>query len=179
MEDTKMAQNVTKLPVKTVAQGRWPAGLRPLESLQREIDRLFEDFGQWRFPFTRALAGFEPMWQAGMSWGAVPAVDVVESDKTYEITAELPGIDEKNVELTVSGGMLSIKGEKSEEKEDKQKGYYLSERQYGSFQRSFALPEDVEADKIDASFKNGVLTVSLPKKAEAVKPEKKISIKAA
>jgi HSP20 family protein len=176
-----MAQNVTKLPVKTVAQGRWPAGWRPLEPLQREIDRLFEDFGQgaWSFPFSRAMAGFEPMWQAGMSWGAAPAVDVIEKEAAYEITAELPGIDEKNVELTVSGGMLSIKGEKKEEKEEKQEGYYLSERQYGSFQRSFALPENVEADKIDASFKNGILTVKLPKKAEAVQPEKKIAIKAA
>jgi len=176
-----MAQTVTKLPVKTAAQGRGPAGWRPLESLQREIDHLFEDFdrGPWRFPFSRAWAGLEPMWEAGMSWGAAPAVDVVEKDKAYQITAELPGIDEKHVELTVSDGMLSIKGEKTEEKEEKQQGYYLSERQYGSFQRSFALPEDVEADKIDASFKNGVLTVTLPKKAEAVKPEKKIAVKAA
>ena len=176
-----MAQTVTKLPVKSAAEGRWPVGWRPLESLQRDIDRLFEDFdrGAWRFPLSRAMAGFEPMWQAGMSWGAAPAVDIVEKDGAYEIAAELPGIDEKNVELTVSDGILSIKGEKSEEKEEKQKGYYLSERQYGSFQRSFALPENVEADKIDASFKSGVLTVILPKKAEALKPEKKIAIKAA
>ncbi len=176
-----MAQPVTKLPVKTAAQGSRPAGWRPLESLQREIDRLFEDFGQgaWRYPFSRAMAGFEPMWQAGMSWGAAPAVDVAENDKAYEITAELPGLDDKHVELTLSDGMLSIKGEKTEEKEEKQKGYYLSERQYGSFQRSFALPDNVEADKIDATFKNGVLTITLPKKAEAVKPEKKIAVKAA
>jgi HSP20 family protein len=175
MEET-MAESTSKVPVKTDKSER-----HPLTTLQREIDRLFEDFGRgsWRWPFGRALTELEPMWSNVTSWSTMPAVDVVEKDKAYEITAELPGIDEKNVELTVSGGMLSIKGEKSEEKEEKQKGYYLSERQYGSFQRSFALPEDVEADKIDASFKNGVLTVSLPKKAEAVKPEKKISIKAA
>ena len=88
-------------------------------------------------------------------------------------------MDEKNIELKVSDGMLSITGEKSEEKEEKKKDYYLSERSYGSFERSFRIPEGVDADKIEASFKNGVLTVTLPKKAEAQKPEKKIAVKAA
>ncbi|MEX0851860.1 MAG: Hsp20/alpha crystallin family protein [Bauldia sp.] len=179
-----MAELVTKLPVKTDEGGRGPAlgGGSALDTLQKEIDRLFEDFnrGSWRFPFRRSVFGVEPMWRGEVSWGAaVPAVDVVENDKAYQITAELPGIDEKNIELKVSHGVLSIKGEKSEEKEEKKKGYYLSERRFGSFERSFGMPEGVEVDKIDASFKNGVLTVSLPKKAEAQKPEKKITVKAA
>ena len=174
-----MAESVTKLPIKKEG-GRWPSlwGSRPVESLHREIDRLFEDFnrGWWRLPFGRSV---EPMWQGEGGWGTSPAVDVVENDKAFEITAELPGIDDKNVELTVSDGTLTIRGEKSEEKEEKQKGYYLSERRFGSFERSFGVPDNVEIDKIEAQFKNGVLTVTLPKGAVAAKPEKKIPVKAA
>jgi HSP20 family protein len=110
---------------------------------------------------------------------ASPAVDVTESDKAYEITAELPGLDEKNIEVNVANGGLTIRGEKKEEKEEKQKDYYVSERRYGSFERYFSLPEGVDADKIQASFKNGVLKVTLPKTAEAQKPAKKIEVKAA
>ena len=109
----------------------------------------------------------------------MPAVDVVESEKAYEITAELPGMDEKNIEVKVTDGRLTVKGEKQEEKEEKEKDYYLQERHYGSFERSFDLPESVEPDKIEASFKKGVLTVTLPKKAEAQKAAKKIEVKSA
>ncbi|TIO80260.1 MAG: Hsp20/alpha crystallin family protein [Mesorhizobium sp.] len=106
-------------------------------------------------------------------------MDLVEKANAYEITAELPGIDEKNIEIKLANNVLTIKGEKNEEKEEKEKDYYLSERRYGSFQRSFQLPEGVDADKIDASFAKGVLTVKLPKTAEARKAEKKITVKAA
>jgi len=99
-------------------------------------------------------------------------MDLVEKEDAYEITAELPGLDDKNVEIKLSNRTLTIRGEKSEEKEDKQKDYYLSERRYGSFQRSFQLPDGVDADKIDAKFTKGVLTVKLPKTAEAKKAEK-------
>lgn len=178
-----MARTVTKLPVKTVEGGHRPtlSGWRPLENLQREIDRLFDDFnrGSWHFPFGRSMVGNEPMWRTEVSWGTAPAVDLVESEKAYEISAELPGIDEKNIQLTVSEGTLSIKGEKTEEKEDKQKDYFLTERRYGAFERSFGIPDSVEVDKIEASFKNGVLTVVMPKKAGAEKPEKTITVKAA
>ncbi|RWE57865.1 MAG: Hsp20/alpha crystallin family protein [Mesorhizobium sp.] len=106
-------------------------------------------------------------------------MDLVEKTNEYEITAELPGIDEKNVDIKLANNVLTIKGEKKEEKEEKEKDYYLSERRYGSFQRSFRLPEGVNADKIDASFTKGILTVKLPKTAEAQKAEKKITVKAA
>jgi len=109
----------------------------------------------------------------------MPAVDVVESEKGYEITADLPGMDEKNIEVKVTDGVLTMKGERQEEKEEKKTGYYLQERSFGSFQRSFEMPESVDADKIEASFKKGVLTVKLPKKAEAQKPAKKIEVKVA
>jgi HSP20 family protein len=103
----------------------------------------------------------------------------VESEKAYEIIAELPGMDEKNIEVKMADGVLTIKGEKREEKEEKQKDYYLQERSFGSFERSFEVPETVETDKIEASFKKGVLTLTLPKKAEAQKPAKKIEVKTA
>ena len=149
----------------------------PFESLRREIDRVFDDLrlGSWRSPFGRT-ADVGPLWRSEISWAA-PAVDVTETDKAYEVTAELPGMDESNIDVKVSDGVLTIKGEKKEEKEEKKKDYYLSERRYGSFQRSFMVPAGVEADKIEANFKNGILTVSLPKTAQAQKNEKKIAIK--
>lgn len=178
-----MNKPLTKLPVKHEKGEGWlsPGEWRPLETLQREIDRLFEDFGRpsWRWPLRRRTFGVEPFWRGEVSFGTLPAVDVGEDDKAYEITAELPGMEEKDIALTVSGDMLSITGEKSDEKEEKKKDYYLSERRYGSFERSFRLPEGVDADKIEATFKKGVLTVTLPKRPEARKPEKKIAVKAA
>ena len=153
----------------------------PFDSLRHEIDRLFDDFHPfgWRLPCARSMFGFEMPKLGSDAWTVAPAMDLVEKDKEYEISAELPGIDEKNVEIKVANHMLTIKGEKKEEKEEKQKDYYLSERRYGSFQRSFALPEGVDADKIEANFVKGVLTVKLPKTAEAQKAEKKITVKAA
>jgi HSP20 family protein len=127
----------------------------------------------------RTLFDIEPFWRGEISWGKAPAVDVVEKEKAYQITAELPGMEEQNIDVTFSDGVLRIKGEKTEEKEEKKKDQYLSERRYGSFQRAFRLPDGVDADKIEANFKNGVLTVMLPKTTEAVRSEKKIAIKAA
>ena len=129
------------------------------------------------------MLAIEPLWRRKLSWAAAPAVDITESDKAYEISAELPGMDEKNIEVKVVNGSLIIKGEKQEEKEEKKKekkkDYYLHERQFGSFERCFEVPEGVDADKIEASFKKGVLIVTLPKKPEAQKPAKKIEVKAA
>ena len=88
-------------------------------------------------------------------------------------------MDEKNVEVKFADGVLTIKGEKQEQKEEKKKDYYLSERSYGSFQRSFQAPDGIDSDKIEATFKNGVLTVTMPKSAEAQKSAKKITVKAA
>ena len=121
----------------------------------------------------------EPLWRPELSWTAAPAVEMTESDKAYEVTAELPGMDEKDIEVKVVDGNLMIKGEKQQEKEEKQKDYYLHERRFGSFERRFQVPEGVDADKIEASFKKGVLTVTLPKKLEAQKPAKRIEVKAA
>ena len=178
-----MAETVTKLPIeqaKPSAASSVPQMWQPFESLRNEIDRLFQDFGRgfWR-PFGRSLFAAEPLFPRELTLATMPAVDVVESEKAYELTAELPGMDEKNVEVKVVNGTLTIKGEKQEEKEEKNKDYYLHERNFGSFERSFGIPEGVDADKIEAIFKKGVLTVTLPKKPEAQKPAKKIEVKAA
>jgi HSP20 family protein len=174
-----MAEVATKMPVKTSASPAKAEDRAPFESLRREIDRLFDDFRpfDWRLP-SRVL-GVEVPGIARAGWQVAPAMDLVEKDDAYEITVELPGLDEKNVEITLSNHTLTIKGEKNEVKEETQKDYYQSERRYGSFQRSFQLPEGVDADKIDANFAKGVLTVTLPKTAEAKKAEKKIIVKAA
>jgi len=179
-----MAEAATKLSVKTeksTAPAHAASWATPFESLRHEIDRLFDDFHpfDWRLPSSRSLLGLEMPKLRTIGWAVAPAMDLVEKDKEYEITAELPGIDEKNVEIKLSNQMLTIKGEKREEKEEKEKDYYLSERRYGSFQRSFQLPEGVDADKIEANFAKGVLTVKLPKTMEAQKAEKKITVKAA
>ena len=177
-----MAETTSKVPVKT--EKTPPSTLqawRPFESLRREVDRLFEDFdgGLWRSPFRGSFFDVAPFRRGEAVFGAVPAVDVSETDKAYEITAELPGIDEKNVEVKLANGLLTIKGEKQDEKEEKKKDYYMRERSFGSFERTFQVPDGVDSDKIDASFKKGVLTVTLPKSAEAQKAEKKIAVKAA
>jgi HSP20 family protein len=180
MEDV-MAE-ATKVPVKTEKGSlSMPQAMRPFESLRREVDRLFEDFagGSWRSPFGRSFFDIEPVWRAQSTAVMMPAVDVTETDNAYEITAELPGMNEKNIELKVVDDVLSIKGEKQEEKEEKRKDYYLSERSFGSFQRSFQVPKGVDSEKIQATFNKGVLTVTLPKSTEAQKAEKKITVKAA
>jgi HSP20 family protein len=182
-EDLSMAE-ATKVPLKTEAPTRSGrlAAWQPFGSLRREIDRLFEDFdrGLWRSPFGRSVFDVEPFSPRQLTtWSTAPAVDVAEKDNAYEVTAELPGMDEKNIDVKLVNGSLTIKGEKKEEKEEKKKDYYLSERHFGSFERSFALPEGVDIDKVEATFKKGVLTVKLPKKPEAIKPEKKIEVKAA
>jgi len=152
---------------------------RPFEGLLREMDRLFEEFDRdlWRSPFRRSAFDIEPFLRRGLSWSA-PAVDIAEKNNAYELTAELPGLDEKNIEVKVVNGSLMIKGEKRDAKEEKKKDYHLQERHFGSFERCFSVPEGVDTDRIEANFKAGALTVTLPKKPEAQKPEKKIEIKA-
>lgn len=172
-----MAEAATKLPVKKSSTPAKPEEWAPFENLRREIDNLFDDFRTFDWHMPSRVLGFE-MPRIGTAWKLAPAIDLVEKDDAYEITAELPGLDEKNVEIKLSNSSLTIKGEKSEEKHDERNDYYLSERRYGSFQRSFRLPEGVDADKIDANFSKGVLTVKLPKTAEA-KAEKNITVKAA
>lgn len=150
------------------------------QSFRGDMQRLFDQFWSRSFfpSLPRAFDG-EALWRQWPSAGsAQPAVDYAEDDKAFHITAELPGMSEKDIDVSVSGDILTIKGEKRSEKEEKAKNYYLSERSYGSFQRSFTLPDGIDRDKIEASFAAGVLTLALPKTAEAVKQQKKIEVKA-
>ncbi|TVR99975.1 MAG: Hsp20/alpha crystallin family protein [Rhodospirillales bacterium] len=138
----------------------------PLVAFQREMDRLFEDF--WR-----EVPGF------ARTGGAVaPRMDVSEDEKEIVIKAELPGLEEKDVEILLSDNMLTIRGEKRAEHEESERGYTYRERSFGSFRRAIPLDADVLEDKVDASFKNGVLTVVLPKSPQAQAKTRKIAIKA-
>ncbi|WP_164517780.1 MULTISPECIES: Hsp20/alpha crystallin family protein [unclassified Rhizobium] len=168
-----MADSPTKLSVKTEARPAAPADRWwPLESLRSEIDRVFSDFGSPSI-FDRAFR-----MPAAFSRGML-AVDLVESDKAFELSAELPGVDAKDLDVTLADGVLTIKGEKNEAKEEKEKDYYLSERRYGSFHRSLELPRGVDSEKIEANFSNGVLKVTLPKTPDRQQNTKKITVKAA
>jgi HSP20 family protein len=149
-------------------------------ALRQEVDRLFEDFSRPGSIFRTGFFNLEPFRGVAAQIGVrTPAVNVAETDKEFEITAELPGIEEKDVDVTLADGVLTVKGEKREDKEEKKKNYYLAERSYGSFQRSFRLPENADEEKILAEVAKGVLIVSIPKKT-ASKPaarEKRIKIK--
>jgi len=158
---------------------RTPAPWEAWDAFRDQMDRMFGSFmrGFPNFPSFKPSLDFEPSFRFDTSFGmTVPAVDVVEKDSEFVVTAELPGLDEKNLEVEVSGDFLTIKGEKREEKEEKGKNTYVSERRYGSFQRSFGLPDSIDRAKIAASFEKGVLKVTLPKTAEAVRRQKKIPI---
>lgn len=153
----------------------------PFESLRHEVERVFDEFyrGPWRLPFTRTAFDVGPVWPGEAIWGAAPAVDIVERVQDYVITAEMPGVPASNVDVRLSNERLSIKGEKMAKTENDRKGVHISERRYGSFQRTFRIPEGVDRSKIEANFANGVLTVTLPKTAEALKNERTIEVKAA
>lgn len=179
-----MAETATKLPVKgekkAAGQIGSPSAWGTFENLRREIDRVFDNFhANWRFPFGRSFHDIERFFPRDVMSAMAPAVDIVDKDKAYELTAELPGMEDKDIEVKLANGMLTIKGEKKEEKEEKGKDYYRSERRYGSFQRALEVPDGVDVDKIEASFAKGVLKLTMPKTAEAQKAAKKIAVKAA
>ena len=137
----------------------------PFAFLQQEIDRLFEGFGR-NFPaFVTGSTGST----------ALPRMDVSETDKAIEVTAELPGLEAKDVQLNLADNILTIRGEKKAEKEEKNKAYRLVERSYGSFERSLALPPGINADAITASMSKGVLKIALPKPAATQSQKVKIN----
>src|SRR6476661_2261290 len=150
------------IPVETERSATRPAS-NSFSALQREIDRLFEGLA-WNF------AGFP-------SRDVMPSMDLSETDKEIEITAELPGLEEKDIQLNVADNVLTIRGEKKNEREESKKDYHMVERSYGSFTRAVQLPEGVNADGIKAVMSKGVLKVTVPKPVPA--QTKKIDIKAA
>lgn len=144
----------------------------PLDSLHREVDRWFDgffsDFG--RFPSIFS----------GDRFGSFsPKIDFSEDESSLAIAAELPGMDEKDIQVSLQEDVLTIKGEKKFEQEKKEKEFHCVERSFGSFERSVRLPKEVETDKVKASFKNGVLTITLPKSAKAKDNVRRIEVKSA
>ena len=138
-----------------------------MTAFERDMDRLFERFFQG-----------SPLAPFGESWGVFsPSVDVVETDDQIKVSAELPGLDDKDIEVSLDRGVLTISGEKSEEHEEERENYYRTERTYGSFRRAIPLPTEVNQDEVEAVFRNGVLTITMPK-AEVVEGRKRISVKA-
>lgn len=174
-----MAEAATKLPSspKRLRRSIRPRIGKPFAALRNQVDRLFHDFqtGFLQAPSYRSILDMELFWRRDFSSNITPAIDIVEKDKAFEVTAELPGLD-ANIELQLSDNVLTIKGEKQEEKEEKTKDRYVSERRYGSFRRSLKVPGSVDVDKIEAGFKSGVLTVTLPKSSEAQKKQKTIPV---
>lgn len=155
----------TPVPVKRATPAVAPRPMtNAFSALQREIDRIFDDFAHGSWPsFTAA--------------GPSIKMDLAEAKDGLELTVELPGLQEKDVMVTVSDDILTVSGEKQAEKEEKEKNYHFVERSYGAFSRSVQLPPGVEADKIQAVIANGVLKVKVPRIA---KPEpKKIEVKVA
>lgn len=150
----------------------------PLASLREEIDRLFDDFGTglWRQPLSRRMRSLFP---TAAEWASAPAMEIAECNGDDRITAELPGLTPDDVEVKLSDGMITIHGQKSEERREEKENYLLSERRYGSFRRDLPLPQGVDADNVTASVANAVLTAMLPKTVEAKKKERKIEVKAA
>ena len=143
----------------------------PLVSLQRDINHVFEDF--WH----KVESGWTGRRDAMGMFG--PSTDITETDKSVDVSVELPGMTQDDIDISLSHEALTIRGEKKIEREEERKGVYMSERSYGSFYRTVPLPAGVDADKADATFKNGVLTVSLPKTPEAQAKIKHIPVKAA
>jgi HSP20 family protein len=139
--------------------------------MRDEMDRLFDRFEHdWpRWPsFFRSGTGEAIM---------APEVDVRENANAITVEAELPGLDEKDVTVTLSNGVLTIKGEKKREREEKDENYYLTERSFGRFERSLRLPETIDSNRVEARFDKGVLRVTAAKKPEAVRAERKIEVK--
>lgn len=139
----------------------------PVGWLRSEIDRLFEDFN---LP-GRSLFDF-----AGTTVAPVPALEMTDTGKEYRLTAELPGLTDKDVEISVADGALTISGEKKEETERQEKGFMLNERRYGQFSRQVALPNDVDPQQIRARFRDGVLTVTMAKDEKIAARTRKIAI---
>jgi len=149
--------------MRSLVPRRWREDAEhPLTAFQREMNRLMESF-----------LGTSPFPEAKGEW--VPALDVAETENEIVVKAEVPGIDKKDIDVTIRGDRLTISGEKKDERKEKKDTYTVYERRHGSFSRTITLPTDVNLDKVEAEFKNGVLTIRLPKTEET--KARRISVK--
>jgi HSP20 family protein len=169
---------MSEVPVERKQGGQAPAAAAdPWRSLRTEMERMFDRFG---LPSFRRMFDPEPGWPSLRHFAfSAPPIDMSEDETSYKITAELPGLDANDVDVQVAGDTLVLKGEKRQEKEERNKNYHFSERSYGAFQRAFDLPASVDRDNIAAEFAKGVLTITLPKTKAAQQQAKKIDVKSA
>lgn len=142
----------------------------PFSRLRGEVDRMFDDFpARWpALHLAPRFASFMPM----------PAVEMTETDESYKVSVEVPGIEPGDIQLEVEDDMLVLKGEKKEEREEKERDYTRSERSYGAFERRISLPQDAVVDDISANTVNGVLKIAIPRNQEATPERRKIAINA-
>ena len=178
-DKTGSSRKSTK-PAKTSER---PAGFATFDDMREEMQRMMQGFlgADWpsptgRFPHLGGwpFAGTESPFAAMMS---APRADMSESDQAYELNVELPGLDEKDIEVTLTDRALVLKGEKKEERKSDEKDYHFTERSYGTIRRQFPLPADVDREALTASFNKGVLTVTLPKTSEAQAHARRIEVK--
>jgi HSP20 family protein len=162
-----MAEKKESTAVTRPSDGGFPS----LFNLRDQFDRMFESLMRgWPTPWRDA-----PRIDMG-SFDFAPRVETAETEAAYEVTAELPGVDEKDVKVSIEDSILTVSGEKKAEREEKKKDYVMSERSYGAFKRSFTLPENVAVDRIEARFDKGVLRVTLPKTAPTPSRQREIPI---
>lgn len=184
----KSAKKVTSEKAEVIER---PTELHPLQTLRSEIDSLFDnmlsgfpsmrlnrpsfDMDRWRDPFRDPFRRFEDTFSALSK--LAPRADLKETDKTVTITAELPGVAEADIDISFANGQITVSAEKKEETRKDDENYHLSERHYGSIKRTFTLPDTADVDKANATFKDGVLNIEVPKKALPKAAIKKISVK--
>ena len=192
-----MVKATSKVPVKKKKTTKHKSGVRkslskaaeavtPLASLREEVDNLFDRFSEdwphlpnlfgkgWSYP----VADLERRFNLS-KLELTPRVDVSENDQQYEIEMELPGMTAENFDITTSDDSLTVKGIKQDEHEEQNKNYHIKERSFGSFQRSFRIPNGVDQTKIKAAYANGVLEMTLPKSKDAVRNKRSVKVKSA
>lgn len=162
-----MAQEIKKAEPGSAPAQRY---VDPFTAMRAEMDRVFDSF------LGRGLGRPPALSRNSENEFVVPRTDVRETETELVVEAELPGMEEKDISVTLNDGILTLKGEKKSEREEKKDDYHLTERSYGSFQRSFRVADAIDPDKVRAAFEKGVLKVTMPKRPEAVKAEKRIPI---
>lgn len=179
----KKAVKKTSAKAKSKSIERLPASesemMRPLMGLRDQIEDMFD---RYLHGFPSHMPRLGHLWDMEPGFGLKgfersPRMDMSETDKGYEITAELPGLGEDDLDVSVTDDVMTISGEKKEEQEQKEKDYFVKERRYGRFRRTLRMPQDADADKVSASFEKGVLKVEIPKTGEPAKKGRKISLK--
>jgi HSP20 family protein len=180
MSDTniEVKRDERTAPAEPVQQR--PSGIEALQALRNDMDRMLERFRRSGFGVPAVRRIFEPQHPGSAARGLAsiaPAADLCEDETGYYLKAEFPGLSNSDIDVTLSGDMLTIVGHKHDERQEMGKNYHWSERQYGSFRRTLQLPPHVDRDRIEATFKNGLLSIMMPKTPEAMQPQRKIEVR--